>query len=126
MGSPIGATLRTITLVLGVSPMSSSLRRSAPSPPPKEFGREDAEALAAVALRYGFVKPRSFLYQMTKDFSAVEYLALLRTYPDHMALPEQKREGLFTGIANAIQQHGGTLTVFYTVDMELAQKPEQY
>ena len=41
-----------------------------PSPPPKEFGREDAEALAAVALRYGFVEPRSFLYQMTKDFSA--------------------------------------------------------
>ena len=39
---------------------------------------------------------------------------------------EQKREGLFTGIANAIQQHGGTLTVFYTVDMELAQKPEKY
>ena len=56
----------------------------------------------------------------------MEYLALLRTYPDHMALPEQKREGLFTGIANAIQQHGGTLTVFYTVDMELAQKPEKY
>ena len=97
-----------------------------PSPPPKEFGREDAEALAAVALRYGFVEPRSFLYQMTKDFSAEEYLALLRTYPDHMALPEQKREGLFAGIANAIQQHGGTLTVFYTVDMELAQKPEKY
>ena len=50
-----------------------------PSPPPKEFGREDAEALAAVALRYGFVEPRSFLYQMTKDFSVEEYLALLRT-----------------------------------------------
>ena len=63
---------------------------------------------------------------MTKDFSAEEYLALLRTYPDHMALPEQDREGLFAGIANAIQQHGGTLTVFYTVDMELAQKPEKY
>jgi hypothetical protein len=55
-----------------------------------------------------------------------EYPALLRTYPDHMALPEQKREGLLTGIANAIQRHAGTLTVFYTVDMELVQKPEKY
>ena len=94
-----------------------------PSPPPKEFGRADAEALAGAALQYGFVKPRSFLYWMKKDFSAGEYLALLRTYPDHMALPERDREGLFAGIANAIQKYGGTLTVFYTVDMELAQKP---
>ena len=55
---------------------------------------------------------------MTKDFSAEEYLALLRTYPDHMALPEQVAEGLFM-IATPSNNTAVLLTVFYTVDMEL-------
>ncbi len=33
IGSPIGATLRTMTLVFGVNPMSSRCRRNAPLPP---------------------------------------------------------------------------------------------
>ena len=49
-------------------------------------------------------------------------MGLLRTYPDHMSLEPQSREGLFHGIYDAIERHGGVMTVYYTVDLELARK----
>ena len=50
-------------------------------------------------------------------------MALLRTYPDHMSLEEDSRGKLFDGIHSAITQNGGTITVYYTMDLELAEKP---
>ena len=49
-------------------------------------------------------------------------MELLRTYPDHMKLEEEKREKLFTGIYEAIQRHGGVITVYYVMDLELGRK----
>lgn len=87
------------------------------------FSEEDAEAISRIPLKYGFVHPQYSLYHRTKDFTADEYMALLRTYPDHMALEESPREQLFKGIRSAIRQNGGILTVYYTMDLELARKP---
>ena len=50
-------------------------------------------------------------------------MALLRTYPDHMRLGPADRQGLFDGIRAAIERHGGTLTVHYAMDLELARRP---
>ncbi|MBQ7926331.1 MAG: class I SAM-dependent methyltransferase [Lachnospiraceae bacterium] len=90
--------------------------------PPKEFELEDARQLAQVAQRYGFTEIDYKVYHMTKDFTADEYMELLRTYPDHMAVEETVRKQLFDGIHSAITKHGGTITVYYTIDLELAGK----
>lgn len=89
---------------------------------PKEFGPENAKKLADTAAKYGFADTKYELYHCTKDFTADEYLKLLKTYPDHMALEEADRTGLFEGIHAAIKKHGGIMTVYYTMDLELARK----
>lgn len=83
----------------------------------------DGPRLLAPHERYGFVETEFQLYEFTKDFTAEAYMGLLRTYPDHMSLDEDSREGLFGGIYEAILRHGGVMTVYYTVDMELGRRP---
>lgn len=89
---------------------------------PTQFGEEDAKQLAEKALAYGFTDVKYALYHDTKDFTAQEYMSLLRTYSDHMKLEPAARKGLFDGIFHAIQRHGGLITVYYTMDLELARK----
>lgn len=89
---------------------------------PKVFEEEDARKIAEIAGKYGFVDLKYRLYEVTKDFTADEYMELLRTYPSHMALEPCAREKLFQGIHSAINNHGGVITVYYTMDLELARK----
>ncbi len=89
----------------------------------KEFSAKDAENVAKIAENYGFVDAKFEIFQFTKDFSTDEYLELLRTYPDHMRLADEPRGRLFGGIRDAIERHGGTITVHYVADLELARKP---
>ena len=90
---------------------------------PKEFGAEDAERIATIAAKYGFINNEYRLYHTTKDFTADEYMELLTTYPDHMSLEPEKRKVLFDGIHEAINRHGGIITIYYTMDLEIARKP---
>lgn len=90
----------------------------------KEFSEADAsEHLSKLAEKYGFINTKYSLYNITKDFTADEYMALLRTYPDHMSLDENRRGKLFNGIHSAISKNGGIISVHYTMDLELAKKP---
>lgn len=89
----------------------------------REYCEADAEQLAGLAANYGFTDTKYHLYSMTKDFTADEYMILLRTYPDHMRMEPESRKKLFDGIHSAILKHGGTITVYYTFDLELARKP---
>ncbi|MCI8442735.1 MAG: class I SAM-dependent methyltransferase [Provencibacterium sp.] len=88
----------------------------------REFTKQDAEKLARLAEGYGFIETRWYLYSVTKDFTAGQYMQLLSTYPNHMSLPEESRRALFEGIYEAIEKHGGKITVYYTMDLELARK----
>ena len=90
---------------------------------PVLFGQADAERLAGLAVKYGFADSTYKLYHITKDFTADRYIDLLKTYPNHMALEETNRKKLFHGIYQAIVRHGGVITIYYTMDMELARKP---
>ncbi len=94
------------------------------SVPPAEFGLADAKNLAEKALKYGFTDIKYSLYHAAKDFTADEYMSLLRTYPDHMRLAASDRNKLFNGIHSAIVKHGGVMTVTYTMDLELARRPD--
>ena len=89
---------------------------------PTAFSDADAKKLADKARSYGFADVKYALYHTTKDFTADEYMSLLKTYPDHMKLDETVRKKLFEGIFKAIEVHGGIMTVYYTMDLELAKK----
>lgn len=91
------------------------------APPEKSF-EETARKIAEIADNYGFSDIEYKIYHMTKDFSADEYMELLRTYPDHMKLEQSDREKLFGGIHTAIMKSGGVITVYYTVDLQMARK----
>ena len=82
----------------------------------------EARRLSQLASQYGFADTMNKTYHWTKDFTADGYMRLLKTYPDHMVLPQAEREVLFSDIHHAIEKHGGVITVHYTADMQLARK----
>ena len=93
---------------------------------PAAFSERDAKAIADTTVKYGFTDTKYYLYHTTKTFTADEYMTLLRTYPDHMRLPDPQRARLFDGIYRAIMRSGGLITVNYTMDLELARKPFRF
>ena len=89
---------------------------------PTEFSDTDAKKLANKALAYGFADVKYMLYHTIKNFTADEYMSLLKTYPNHMKQEAAARKKLFEGIFKAIEDNGGIMTVYYTMDLELAKK----
>ena len=62
------------------------------------------------------------MYYRTRTFSAKEYTKLLGTYSDHIAIEETIRNEFFSKIEYAINQHGGEITIYDTIDLQLARK----
>ncbi len=90
---------------------------------PKEYTQEQAVQRADIAAKYGFADIQYALFHRTRTFSAKEYRALLGTYSDHIAIEESIREKFFSKIEDAIFRHGDSITVFDTIDLQLARKP---
>lgn len=51
-----------------------------------------------------------------------EYSALLGTYSDHIAMEENVREVFFSKIKDVINHYGGSITIYDTMDLQLAKK----
>ena len=90
---------------------------------PNEYSEEAARARAEIALKYGFTDIRHRLYHRTRDFTAAEYVQLLGTYSDHIAIEEKTRGLFFREIEQAINGMGGMITIYDTIDLQLARKP---
>lgn len=88
-----------------------------------EYDMAQARERADIALRYGFRDAKCALFMRTRSFTAAQYTRLLGTYSDHIALDKPVREEFFLGIERAIDRHGGVLTMYDTIDIELAIKP---
>lgn len=84
--------------------------------------KEEAEEKANIAKKYGFTNTTYQLYERCRTFSSQEYIALLNTYSDHRALEEGKRREFFDLIKSEINRFGGVITVYDTIDLELARK----
>ena len=63
------------------------------------------------------------LIHISRTFLAKEYIELLGTYSDHIAIEEKIRTEFFTKIEETINQYGGTFTIYDTIDLQLARKP---
>ena len=90
---------------------------------PNEYSEEAARARAEIALKYGFTDIQHHLYHRTRDFTAAEYVQLLGTYSDHIAIEEKTRDRFFREIEQAINDLGGVITIYDTIDLQLARKP---
>lgn len=88
-----------------------------------EYTEEEAVQRAQIAAKYGFVEIRHAMFYRTRVFSAKEYVGLLGTYSDHIAIEETIRAEFFAKIEEAIDQHGGVLALYDTIDLQLARKP---
>ena len=91
--------------------------------PLKEYGEKQAKQRAMIAKNYGFEDICYSLFYRTRTFSAKEYIQLLGTYSDHIAMEETVRTEFFDKIQQAIDTHGGRITIYDTIDLQLARKP---
>lgn len=90
---------------------------------PKEYSAEDASNIAGIALKYGFTDISYKLYHRTRTFTSKEYTELLGTYSDHIAIEEHTRNKFFSEIEEVINDFGGQITIYDTIDLQLARKP---
>jgi len=72
--------------------------------------------------QYGFNNIEFKLYHNIRKMTGVEYIELLNTYPDHLALEKSMKFQLFDNIRTAIEEFGNELIINDTVDLYLAQK----
>ena len=92
--------------------------------PERGSEEEMAKNLARLPEGYGFVRTGWKLYHRTRTLSPEEYVGLLGTYSDHLALEPARREAFFSGIRAAIEAHGDRIAIRDTIDLEFAVKPE--
>ncbi len=88
-----------------------------------EYTEEQAAARAATADKYGFMDTRYVLFHRVRTLSAAEYRRLIGTYSDHITIEKSIRERFFDAIEDAINRHGGTISIFDTIDLQMARKP---
>lgn len=88
-----------------------------------EYSENDAEKRADLAGKYGFIDISFKLYHRTRTFTAKEYTSLIGTYSDHIAIEECTRSKFFSEIESAIDNLGGKITIYDTIDLQLARKP---
>lgn len=90
--------------------------------PLTEYTEEQAKDRAMIAEKYGFTDIRYALFYRERVFAAKEYIQLLGTYSDHIAIEENIRMKFFGKIEEAINRHGGSITIYDTIDLQLARK----
>ncbi len=89
----------------------------------KEYSEEETMQKAKIAEKYGFVDINYAMFYRTRTLSAKEYIELLGTYSDHIAIEEKVRNEFFAKIEETINRYDGTFTIYDTIDLELARKP---
>ena len=89
---------------------------------PVEYTEQQAYDRALIAEKYGFTDIQYKLFYRTRTFSAKEYITLLGTYSDHIAIEETTRKEFFSKIEEAINRLGGEITIYDTIDLQLARK----
>lgn len=88
-----------------------------------EYNEANAEYMENIIKEYGFVDTSYKLYRRTRTFNAEEYTSLLGTYSDHIVIEAQRRLKFFYELRNIIEAYGNKITLYDTIDLQLARKP---
>ena len=70
-----------------------------------------------------FQDPIKRVYPWTQTYSSEQYIKLLSTYSDHIALPGENRHLLFEGIVSLIEtRYGGRITKHYEAVLDFRER----
>jgi len=72
---------------------------------------------------YGFADVAMNQLDISRTFSADEYIAFMDTMSDHRAMPEADRSALYAGLRDVIKRNDGRLTVEYIFQAYMGRKP---
>jgi SAM-dependent methyltransferase len=72
-----------------------------------------------------FVAPEVRLFEWRQDYASARYVELLQTHQDHILLGEGDRARLLAGVARAIDDAGGTLTLPLVTHVCLARRAQR-
>ena len=88
----------------------------------EEYSNQNASNRADIAKKYGFVDICYKIYHRERIFTSKEYIELIVTYSDHIAIEENIRTAFFSEIGTTIDNFGGNITIYDTIDLQLAKK----
>lgn len=87
-----------------------------------EFSKNDCQKRIDELVRFGFKDVISKLYHRQRTLTSDEYICLLNTYSDHRALPMEIKNDFEMDMKNAIDEVGGKINIYDTIDLYLARK----
>ena len=89
---------------------------------PIEHDEEKYQRRSDALKQYGFTDVECRLYRQTRKFAARDYVSLLNTYSDHRAMRLSSRLRFEEDIIAVIDEFGGVLTIYDTMDLHLGRK----
>ena len=88
--------------------------------PPIQFDKSKCQVIINELAQFGFNDIQSKIYRRTRTLTSEEYINLIKTYSDHNALPEQLRLAFEQDMKQAIDEVGGKINIYDTIDLYLA------
>lgn len=88
--------------------------------PLTEFSEMDLEKRKTELMQNGFANVEAMLYKRTRTLTAPEYIALINTYSDHRALPDNIKIAFEKEMLSAINALGGNINIYDSIDLYLS------
>jgi len=90
---------------------------------PVEFNEDNCIEISNTIKKYGYVDVKCKMYYRTRTYSAEDYVSLINTYSDHLAMRQDQRLQFSNEMIKTINNFGGKINVYDTIDLHLARKP---
>ncbi len=87
---------------------------------PIQFDESKCQAINNELAHYGFKDIQSKIYRRTRTLTSEDYVNLIKTYSDHNALPAQIRLAFEQEMKQTIDDVGGKINIYDTIDLYLA------
>lgn len=88
-----------------------------------EFGEKDCERRTRELEQFGFKDVKAKLYHRVRTLTSDSYIALLNTYSDHRTLDVKIKDAFEAEMKTLIDEIGGKINIYDTIDLYLARKP---
>lgn len=86
----------------------------------QEFSKSDCDKRISELKEFGFSDIDVKLYHRKRVLTSDEYIALLNTYSDHIALPIEIKQQFESDMKNQLDNIGGRINIYDTIDLYLA------
>lgn len=96
--------------------------RPGENPRKAPWGLEDCRPRLEELRKAGFSDVEVKLFHRIRTLSAEDYIALLNTYSDHRVLPLETRQAFERDMLDAINEVGGRIRIYDTMDLYLGRK----